>query len=116
VCVCVCVCVCECERISPNIARAAATAVDADANDVSRNKDGSVQANIIAGTVGDVKAKIQPVVPIQYIEFMLEANASYTHNIPKEMETCIVYVYEGEGTFTSKGDEMLARECSSSKK
>eukprot|EP00465_Bigelowiella_longifila_P005661 CAMPEP_0185260204 /NCGR_PEP_ID=MMETSP1359-20130426/8829_1 /TAXON_ID=552665 /ORGANISM="Bigelowiella longifila, Strain CCMP242" /LENGTH=307 /DNA_ID=CAMNT_0027846371 /DNA_START=98 /DNA_END=1024 /DNA_ORIENTATION=+ len=66
------------------------------------NKDGSVQANIIAGTVGDVKAKIQPVVPIQYIEFMLEPNAAYTHNIPKEMETCIVYVYEGDGTFSSK--------------
>mmetsp|Transcript_29843 Transcript_29843/g.55802 ORF Transcript_29843/g.55802 Transcript_29843/m.55802 type:complete len:310 (-) Transcript_29843:199-1128(-) len=59
--------------------------------------DGQVQANIIAGVVGDVKAKIQPVVPIQYIEFTLKPSASYTHKLPKAMATCIVYIFEGEG-------------------
>mmetsp|Transcript_4414 Transcript_4414/g.10376 ORF Transcript_4414/g.10376 Transcript_4414/m.10376 type:complete len:304 (-) Transcript_4414:39-950(-) len=68
-----------------------------------KSPDGKVDANVIAGTVGDVKAKIQPTVPIQYVEFLLQPNATYAHEIPEEMTTCIAYVFDGGGTFTSKG-------------
>ena len=67
--------------------------------------DGKVLANVIAGQVGDAKSPCQPKAQVQYIDFILKPNATYVHQIPKGMETCIVYVYEGDGKFGGDATE-----------
>ncbi|KAJ1617240.1 pirin protein [Pavlovales sp. CCMP2436] len=56
-----------------------------------------VVAKVIAGEVGELKAVVQPIVPVQCIDFMCEAGGKFSHQLPAGMSTCVVHVYEGEG-------------------
>ncbi len=58
-----------------------------------------VNAKVIAGECGGVKAVVQTLVPVQYIEFVVQPGASYTHDVPANMATCFCYVTSGGGTF-----------------
>mmetsp|Transcript_15118 Transcript_15118/g.23920 ORF Transcript_15118/g.23920 Transcript_15118/m.23920 type:complete len:330 (-) Transcript_15118:37-1026(-) len=66
------------------------------------NNSQGVKAHVIAGQVGDIEGPIKTVTPIQYIEFILESGSQFTHKIGDEMETAIVYVYEGKGQFQKR--------------
>jgi redox-sensitive bicupin YhaK (pirin superfamily) len=59
-----------------------------------------VRAKIIAGECGGVKAVVNTLVPVQYVDFMLEPSASFSHPVPSHMDTCLCYIYEGGGTFS----------------
>lgn len=45
---------------------------------------------------------VQTILPVQYIDFIVQPGSSFTHSIPEEMETVVVYVYTGAGEFTDK--------------
>lgn len=54
-----------------------------------------VIAKVIAGEVGSLKAAVQPIVPVQYVDFMCQPKGSYSHRLPQALTTAIVHVYEG---------------------
>mgnify|MGYP003687024081 FL=1 len=54
-----------------------------------------VIAKVIAGKVGALSAVAQPIVPVQYIDFMCEPGGTFTHQLPAGFRTCVVHVYEG---------------------
>merc|ERR1719198_709933 len=73
-----------------------------------------VRAKVIAGECGGTKAVVQTVVPIQYIDFMVEKGGTFEHSVPAEMETTIAYVYSGRGSFLScekKNQAVKAGDC-----
>ena len=55
-----------------------------------------VTAKVLAGACGPLSAAVQPIQPIQYIDFACAAGAAFEHALGAEMETCVVHVYEGE--------------------
>jgi len=59
-----------------------------------------VTVKVIAGECADLKAVVQPIVNIQYIDFMCAPGAEFSHRMADELSTCVVHVYEGEGTFS----------------
>jgi len=71
-----------------------------------------VTAKIIAGECAGTKALVQPLVPVQYIDFMSDAQASYAHELPDaSYTTCVVHVYQGSGAFGSDGRAAKAGQC-----
>ena len=73
-----------------------------------------VSAKVIAGTCAGVDAVVQTLVPIQYIDFVLEPRSPFEHggeSLAAELETVIVYVYSGSGavggTEASSGDTIV---------
>ena len=61
-----------------------------------------INAKVIVGQVGAVKSLIEPILKVQYVDFMCAAGAQYEHALAAEFETCIVHVYRGDGTFGEK--------------
>lgn len=45
---------------------------------------------------------MQTILPVQYIDFIVQPGKSFTHTIAAEMETVIVYIYTGAGEFTDR--------------
>ncbi|KAJ8600351.1 hypothetical protein CTAYLR_000678 [Chrysophaeum taylorii] len=85
-------------------------------NDISASAIPKVEfaggiAAVIAGTVDGVKAPVQPLVDVQYVDFMMTPNSTYAHTVPAGYETCIVHAYAGGGAFgaatVSEGDCVL---------
>lgn len=70
----------------------------ADSIPVVKPADG-ISAKVIVGQVGDCKSLITPILKVQYLDFMCEANSKYEHALDASYETCIVHVYRGAGTF-----------------
>jgi redox-sensitive bicupin YhaK (pirin superfamily) len=72
-----------------------------------------VRAKVIAGECAGVKAVVQTLVPVQYIDFVAQPGASFTHAVPAAMSTVFCYVYSGEGVFgaearaAAEGDMMV---------
>ena len=60
-----------------------------------------LSVKILTGECAGTKAVIETDTPVQYLDFRCKVGASFTHPIPKDMDTCIVYVYHGSGTFNS---------------
>lgn len=90
-------CRCPCpdhSRVSPF----PVVAVTADSIPVVKPADG-ISAKVIVGQVGDCKSLITPILKVQYLDFMCEANSKYEHALDASYETCIVHVYRGAGTF-----------------
>ncbi|KAK3277189.1 hypothetical protein CYMTET_14789 [Cymbomonas tetramitiformis] len=61
-----------------------------------------VHARLLAGNLGGSSGPFQTVQPVQMIDFELASGASLLHEIPAGMDTCMVYVYEGEGNIAGK--------------
>ena len=72
--------------------------VTADSIPVVKPADG-ISAKVIVGQVADCKSLITPILKVQYLDFMCEANSKYEHALDAYYETCIVHVYRGAGTF-----------------
>lgn len=73
-----------------------------------------VRAKVIAGECGGIKAVVQTLVPIQYIDFSVDASSSFAHPLPVEMETAIAYIYSGKGSFSngeSKHQAVKSGDC-----
>jgi len=64
-----------------------------------------VRGKVIAGRLGGYESKLTPITPITYIDFNLDAGASYDYIIPAESDTTIVYIYEGKGRVCTKRAE-----------
>eukprot|EP00960_Hanusia_phi_P054852 762790-Hanusia_phi.AAC.7 len=54
-----------------------------------------VKAKVIAGSCAGQDAVCQTIIPVQYIDFMVEPGGEFLHEVPAEMETRILYVYKG---------------------
>ena len=54
-----------------------------------------VKAKVIAGSCAGQDAVCQTIIPVQYIDFMVQPGGEFTHDVPAEMETVIFYVYKG---------------------
>ena len=54
---------------------------------------------VLCGECAGQKAVIETDTPVQYLDFRCKAGASFTHEIPSNMETCILYIYHGSGVF-----------------
>ena len=68
-----------------------------------------VTAKVIVGEVAGTKALVQPLVRVQYLDFMAEAGATYDHALPDEsFATCVAHVYQGSGTFGAEAKEAKA--------
>jgi redox-sensitive bicupin YhaK (pirin superfamily) len=64
---------------------------------------GSAKVRVLAGPFGDRVGPMKVLVKIQMIDFELEASSSAAHAIPAGMDTCMVYVYKGNGALTGSG-------------
>lgn len=56
------------------------------------------KARLLAGPMGDRIGAFRSKAFVQVIDFDLDSGASLTHSVPKGMDTCILYVYEGQAT------------------
>lgn len=74
------------------------------------NKDWGTAA-VIAGVVDGVKAPVQPICDVQYIDFMLNANSEYAHTVPAGLRTCIIHIYRGSGTFGASKVKAIDGDC-----
>ena len=65
-----------------------------------------LSVKILAGECNGTKGVIITETPVQYLDFRCKVGAEFTHPIPSEMNTCIIYVYHGSGVFNnvSAGD------------
>jgi redox-sensitive bicupin YhaK (pirin superfamily) len=61
-----------------------------------------VTAKVIAGQAGGVSAVVSTLVPVQYVDFAVAEGAAFTHTVPAHMDTCLCYVYEGQGAFSAQ--------------
>ena len=62
-----------------------------------------VKAKVIAGEIkGVAKAPINPIQPIEYIDFELKAGSEFTQMV--NLETAILYCYQGEGKVKNGSD------------
>jgi len=59
-----------------------------------------VVVKVIAGECDGLRAVVQPIVEVQYLDFMCQPGGTFEHQLPTGMSTCIVHVYEGQGAFT----------------
>lgn len=59
-----------------------------------------VQLRLLAGEHGGRTGRFQTVQPVYMVDLELEVGSRLVHSIPKGLDTCMVYVYEGEGTIT----------------
>jgi len=60
-----------------------------------------VQVKIIAGKIGNRQGPVKDlVVPIEYLDVVLQANAVFRHSFPDGWKV-FAYVYEGQGIFTA---------------
>lgn len=59
-----------------------------------------VVVKVIAGECAGLSAVVQPIVPVQYLDFMCQPGGSFEHRLPQSMSTCVVHVYEGQGAFS----------------
>mmetsp|Transcript_51095 Transcript_51095/g.159668 ORF Transcript_51095/g.159668 Transcript_51095/m.159668 type:complete len:299 (+) Transcript_51095:57-953(+) len=72
-----------------------------------------VKAKVIAGSCAGQDAVCQTIIPVQYIDFMVQPGGEFTHDVPAEMETVIFYVYKGsamlgpEQVVAKEGDTCL---------
>jgi len=64
-----------------------------------------VRGKVISGKLGAYESKLTPITPITYIDFNLDAGASYDYPIPAGSDTTIVYIYEGKGKVCTKPAE-----------
>jgi len=64
-----------------------------------------VRGKVVSGKLGEYNSQLKPITPITYIDFNLDAGASYEYIIPAGNDTTIVYVYEGKGRVCNKSAE-----------
>lgn len=57
-----------------------------------------VLMRVLAGGVNDVQGPFKTVQPVQIIDLTLSPNSAYSHSVPTQLNTCIVYIYEGKGS------------------
>ena len=68
---------------------------------VAKTDDGSVQVKVIAGESMGTKAVIDTKIPIVYLHFKLQPNATFTQNIPQNYNA-FAYVIKGNAFFGSE--------------
>jgi len=68
---------------------------------VAKTDDGSVQVKVIAGESMGTKAVIDTKIPIIYLHFKLQPNATFTQNIPQNYNA-FAYVIKGNAFFGSE--------------
>ena len=56
-----------------------------------------VTARLLAGYVDGERGPFHTKQPLQMVDYMLLPNAAHSHNVPVELDNCLVYVYEGSG-------------------
>jgi len=54
-----------------------------------------VRARLLAGTFDEHVGPIQSIAKIQMMDLEVDIGGSYVHVLPEGMDTCMVYVYEG---------------------
>ena len=74
--------------------------ISSDGIPVAKTDDGSVQVKIIAGESMGEKAVIDTKIPIIYLHFKLEPNATFTQSVPQNYNT-FAYVIKGNVLFGS---------------
>ncbi|MEJ2260953.1 MAG: pirin family protein [Nitrosopumilaceae archaeon] len=65
---------------------------------VAKKDDGSVQVKVIAGESMGTKAVIDTKIPIIYLHFKLQPNATFTQNVPQNYNA-FAYVLKGNALF-----------------
>jgi redox-sensitive bicupin YhaK (pirin superfamily) len=65
---------------------------------VAKTDDGSVQVKVIAGESMGTKAVIDTKIPIIYLHFTLQPNATFTQNVPQNYNA-FAYVLKGNALF-----------------
>jgi redox-sensitive bicupin YhaK (pirin superfamily) len=70
--------------------------------DLSEAQDRSLQCKVLVGSCGGTDAVIVTDTPVQYLDFRCKRGAAFTHPVPPEMETVILYVYHGKGVFNGE--------------
>jgi len=68
---------------------------------VAKTDDGSVQVKVIAGESMGTKAVIDTKIPIIYLHFSLQSNATFTQTIPQNYNA-FAYVIKGNALFGSE--------------
>lgn len=70
-----------------------------DNNNNSNNNENNInmKARILSGTVNNLNGPFKTVVDTQMIDFMINKNGKYNHQIPNNLNNCLVYVYKGNG-------------------
>lgn len=61
-----------------------------------------VKGRLLAGPMGGRMGAFKTKAFVQIIDFDLEAGAKLVHAIPDGMDTCLLYVYEGQATVSGK--------------
>ena len=61
----------------------------------NNNNNSLVRARLLAGTFDGYVGPIQSIAKIQMMDLEVDAGGTYVHMVPKGMDTCMVYVYEG---------------------
>jgi len=81
---------------------------DVSKDKIPEYKSENFTARVIAGEAFGVKSVVNTRVPIQYIDFHAQKGATFSHPIPKGMNSC-AYVYRGSALFgsNSKPAKML---------
>jgi len=54
-------------------------------------------ARILAGTVGSLQGPFKTVQSVQILDITININSHFFHQVPIELDTCIIYIFEGEG-------------------
>jgi len=60
------------------------------------------KARVLAGTAFDRTGPFQTKQDVQMLDFELEDGGEASHSLPPSFDTCLVYVYEGEGSVGSE--------------
>jgi len=60
-----------------------------------------VKARVLAGSVGNCTGPFKTVQNVQIVDLSLENNSTFQHLISSEFDTCVLYVFKGEGTIGS---------------
>jgi redox-sensitive bicupin YhaK (pirin superfamily) len=64
---------------------------------VLESGDGVI-GRLLAGEYGGFKGPFQTVQPVEIIDFELQPNAEYVHQLQENYDNCLGYVYNGDGT------------------
>jgi len=61
---------------------------------INSQSQGKVTIKIIGGRVNSVKSSVEKTIPVSIFHVKMEANALWTHHVPKHHH-CLIYVFEG---------------------
>ena len=56
-----------------------------------------MRARLLSGTIGDLKGPFETVTQTQIVDYMLDVSSTHQHDLPVNLDNCLVYVYKGSG-------------------